>query len=245
MLNYIKRLYYEVGKYENLAKTPTRVPKARRKVTEDLIRKHLKMQQIEEILEIGTGSGYITEVISKVIKEENCNLSIMDFSESFLETTRQLNIKLKNVYLNDIQDIDTALPQKFDLVVFQEILEHLVSPFIAMQNINKFLNNNGIVVVSIPNSFYWRYFLSFIKSIIIGKKKSIKDTHITELSPYGFIKLASMAGFQIEQIFCYPCFYKGGLSILMGQEVLFLIRKVDEPENCWKDLQDSIVHQWK
>ena len=56
------------------------------------------------------------------------------------------------------------LPQKkFDLIVFLDTLEHLIEPDAALENANKLLKKNGLIIITTPNlcSFVNRFSLPF------------------------------------------------------------------------------------
>jgi SAM-dependent methyltransferase len=65
----------------------------------------------------------------------------------------------------------TALPfvdRTFDIVVCKDILEHLLEPLYVLKEAIRTLQDNGTIVVSVPNHFYWpmRLRILFGKGII-------------------------------------------------------------------------------
>lgn len=60
-------------------------------------------------------------------------------------------------------DITETLPKigKFDVIVFMDVLEHLINPDVAIVNINKLLKDGGLLIITTPNlaCFFNRIFL--------------------------------------------------------------------------------------
>ena len=56
-------------------------------------------------------------------------------------------------------DIDGALAQlprhKFDCIVFNDVLEHLVDPWAVLRAVKPLLSEGGCIVASIPNMRFW------------------------------------------------------------------------------------------
>jgi 2-polyprenyl-3-methyl-5-hydroxy-6-metoxy-1,4-benzoquinol methylase len=48
-----------------------------------------------------------------------------------------------------------------DCVTLQEVIEHLEGAALAVKEINRVLKPRGVLIVSAPNPYYWRHFLSF------------------------------------------------------------------------------------
>jgi SAM-dependent methyltransferase len=77
-----------------------------------------------------------------------------DYALSGLQVGRQFGVHGVVVNLNS----STALPfadRTFDLVVCSDILEHLLEPLIVLKEAIRVLRDDGVVVISVPNHFYW------------------------------------------------------------------------------------------
>lgn len=62
-------------------------------------------------------------------------------------------------------DVDNGLPYKnesFDLIWCSEVLEHLKDPELVLVQMSKLLKKNGIIVVTVPNSYFWLMKLFYI-----------------------------------------------------------------------------------
>jgi SAM-dependent methyltransferase len=68
-------------------------------------------------------------------------------------------------------NLEAALPfpdRSFDLIVCKDILEHLLEPLLVLREAMRLLRDDGTIIISVPNHFYWpmRLRLLFGKGII-------------------------------------------------------------------------------
>jgi len=76
--------------------------------------------------------------------------------ELFESAAQQAQEVLDKVLIGDIADLIDQLPEGyFDLVIFNDVLEHLVDPFTVLARIKSKLSGRGMVVSSIPNIRYY------------------------------------------------------------------------------------------
>ena len=248
MYDYITELYDSVSRFEQLKEVAGYSEIARAKVTQKMFRKFLQTADRPcAVLEIGPGSGFITEYLDKNLPEEGwCQLDLVDFSGGFLENTKQKNYKVREYIELDVTLFQSSFPiqQKYDLILFQEVLEHLVSPFVALNNINAMLKPNGYLYLTIPNSGHWKriFHETFLPKAFL-RPKTFLNTHISELSTIGLAKLVNMAGFDIKEVHYYSSRYPI-LKPLTSTQVGFFLEKAETPEQRWKELTAIIESRW-
>lgn len=96
------------------------------------------------VLDVGCNEGYIG-------KYSNINSDFygIDFNEDALENAKKHYKKVACINLNT----DTSVPwgEKFDCIVFGDVLEHLIFPEKVLRNILNRLDSGGLVIVSLPN----------------------------------------------------------------------------------------------
>lgn len=99
------------------------------------------------VLDIGCNDGYL-----KDISHESNTFYGIDYSET---SVREANKKFKSAVQKDLNDLNNlALPWniKFDVLVFGDILEHLLYPEKVLNfYVNSYLKENGVVIISLPN----------------------------------------------------------------------------------------------
>ena len=117
----------------------------------------------------------IAKKISKKLKE---NIKILDFGSGYTNYNKQ-NKKL-NFYTFDISktksssNISTLSDLKkyrFDLIIANQVFEHLKYPKLTIEILNKILSKDGFIKLELPSSFF--IYLKFFLLKIIGPKKII------------------------------------------------------------------------
>jgi 2-polyprenyl-3-methyl-5-hydroxy-6-metoxy-1,4-benzoquinol methylase len=126
-----------------------------------------RQQQVLELIEgntvvdVGCYAGlFVTEARRKFPEktiigvdyfEDNIRIAHLLFPE------QQNNFRRMSVY--ELKFADGSV----DCVTLQEVLEHLEGAGQAVKEINRVLRQGGVVIVSVPNPFYWRDLLRFIR----------------------------------------------------------------------------------
>ena len=245
MFDYINELYQRVGKVENLDKVENANSIRRREITKKVIKYLIDAGNVANILEIGPGSGYVTKGICEVLAEKKgVTFDILDFSDSFIQTTKSRGLKINNAYIADISSIDFHIEEHYDLILCQEVIEHLTCPYVAVNNINSVLNSNSYLFLTLPNAFYYRHLLMAIKLTNARRAVNMKDTHIAELSVLGAIKLLSMSGFEIDKTYYYGS-KTPLIRIILSEQIGFLARKVSRPKDSWIELEARLLREWQ
>jgi 2-polyprenyl-3-methyl-5-hydroxy-6-metoxy-1,4-benzoquinol methylase len=140
----------------------------------------------------------IAEKISEKLKK---NIKVLDFGSgytSYYKKNKNLNFytfdisKIKNS--NNISKISDLTKYKFDLIIANQVFEHLKYPKITLDIFNKILNKNGYIKLELPSSFF--IFFKFFLLKIIGPKKIILNDffpieHINSFTNKSIDKLTS------------------------------------------------------
>ncbi len=246
MFTYINELYERAGKVLQLKEIADWTAIARGNATSKAFQRVEKISNsLNDVLEIGSESGFITEYIQKdILSTSDCRLDVMDLSESFLENVKNKRFPVREYIQFDITNQKLEMPyrNRYDLIFLQEVLEHLVAPFIALTNINEMLKPGGYLYLTIPNTNHWS--MVFFRQKAIVKRGSLLDTHISEISPMGLVKLVSMAGFDVIDIDYYASKSRM-FNFLRSSQVGFLLRKSTAPEDRWHDLANQLIARWE
>lgn len=99
------------------------------------------------VLDIGCNAGYIGHYL---IKNKNCVCDGIDCSEKFLTKAKKggyRNVFKINLYLDSF-----ALKEKYDILLFIDILEHLPNPYlILLKLVKENLKKDGVAIICLPN----------------------------------------------------------------------------------------------
>lgn len=133
---------------------------------------------VNKVLDIGCSTGTLGEEI----KHRNSNAEIMgiELNEKMAAIAKG---KLDRVILGDIEKIDFTehfIPNYFDCIILADILEHLKNPWDVLKRAKNYLNNEGIIITSIPNV---RHYTTIINLVFSGywpyRERGIHDkTHL-------------------------------------------------------------------
>lgn len=94
----------------------------------------------KEVLDFGTGNGGFL-IHSKSIAKAICGHEI---DNSLIEHYAKHGLEVKNNLGN--------CENKFDVITMFHVLEHVENPQKVLQNLKKYLNKNGRLVIEVPNS---------------------------------------------------------------------------------------------
>jgi 2-polyprenyl-3-methyl-5-hydroxy-6-metoxy-1,4-benzoquinol methylase len=150
--------------------------KRRIECTLELIKDAMQATQgIPRILDLGCGQGHITARIQETYP--NAEISALDYSVSAIQYAvdhfPQIAFDVANVY---------ELPYAssyFDIVVCNNLWEHVPDPLSLLQGISKIIKPLGFLIISTPS----RYRLENLIRVMRGKSVTfVSNHHVTEYS---------------------------------------------------------------
>lgn len=155
---------------------------------------------ISKVLDVGCSTG----AFGKQIKQRNNNLEVVgiELDEKMANVAKK---KLDKVIVGDIENInlaDSFSPDYFDCMIFADILEHLKNPWAILKNITRFLNDNGVVIASIPNIRHCSTITNLLfKGYWPYRERGIHDrTHLRFFTLRNIRELFQYANLNIERI---------------------------------------------
>ena len=115
----------------------------------------------------------------------------VEFKDEIAEKGRQKGRNIITGIIDDILDTD----KKFDLIIMNNLIEHVLDPVGEMKKAYQLLKPNGCIIMETPNTDCWDYVIS---------KKYWGGLHVprhTYLFSSGNLKLlAEQTGFIVEEI---------------------------------------------
>lgn len=150
----------------------------------------------KKVLDIGCGNG----TFAKAIKERN-NAEVwgIELMEAEAETAKSI---LHRIFIGPCEDYIIDLPNGyFDAIYFNDVLEHLVDPYVVLKNIKKKLAPKGVIISSIPNIRYHSALYSLvIKKDFKYEEYGIMDkTHMRFFTNKSIRKMYTDLGYNIKQ----------------------------------------------
>lgn len=120
------------------------------------------------------------------------NVIGIDLSEECVDFLQK---KGYNIIKGDVENFD--IDQKFDVIIAGEIIEHLSNFQGFFNSIKKHLNDDGILIITTPNVFYFRQ----IFFLLIRGHPSVNETHTCWFDEIVLKQLLVRFGFSIENIY--------------------------------------------
>lgn len=150
------------------------------------------------ILDIGCGKGGFANSLKKL----NQNIEIWGV-EPNIKSLKDFSSNLDFVIQKKVEDCEIELEhKKFDIISFNDVLEHIDYPENTLNHIKQYLKKDGKIYASVPNFL----FFPNIYNILINQDWKYTDsgildkTHLRFYTKKSIERLFNDNGFEIEHI---------------------------------------------
>lgn len=134
------------------------------------------------ILDCGCGAG---EYVQELMKQKNAKVWGIEFSEEKVNQYKSQYPSMSNVLQGDIENMPFE-SESFDLVILNEVLEHVPNQIEGLREIYRVLKRNGKLIVFSPNRLY-----PFETHGVLSKKSDNIISKSIPFIPYIPIRLGS------------------------------------------------------
>jgi SAM-dependent methyltransferase len=146
-------------------------------------------EEIDTILEIGCADGNFGFRLKEMGAREVWGVEVVE------SAAKEAQKVLDRVLIGDIADLMDQLPDAyFDLVVCNDVLEHMVDPFTFLSEVKRSMTQRGVVVSSIPNI---RYYLTF-RDLLVDKKWEYQEFGILDRTHLRFFTVDSIRNMYVR-----------------------------------------------
>jgi 2-polyprenyl-3-methyl-5-hydroxy-6-metoxy-1,4-benzoquinol methylase len=116
----------------------------------DLVSKVINgKKDVKNILDVGCGYGLLSKELKKTYPK--LNLYGIEHAKEVSQSS-QKTLKLLQYNIEDMALIKSKLKsQKFDIIIFSDVLEHLYDPVGIIKSYRSLLEEDDIIVVTVPN----------------------------------------------------------------------------------------------
>jgi len=174
------------------------------------LRKILRFANIkprDRVLDLGCGEGHLLLMMKRAAK-----MNGMDISKVALKRTAEVLRKKPYITIKQGDAENTGLKDKeFTKIVCSEMLEHVQKPRKVMEEIHRILDNNGLLVISVPDERRIKMIMRIARAFGIDRllraprKGEEYEWHIHE-ADVKFVKAISKGLFRIKRIERTPVF---------------------------------------
>ena len=164
-----------------------------------------------KILDVGCGYGHNG---AEIMKKNNAVFGV-DISPMAVEKAKK---RLTFAAVADFSRPET-LPEeirreKFDMVIFSDILEHVYDPLLLVRNAVPLMKENATLLVSVPNIANWLTRLRLLLGSWEYTVSGMMDrTHIRFFTLKSIKRLIAEAGFEVVHVYATPYFLRGLMGI--------------------------------
>ncbi len=157
----------------------------------------LPIDPTASILEIGCGNGATGAM---ALSEGRCGRYVG--VELFEDAATEARDVLSEVIVGNVETLDfNWQPASFDVVIFSEVLEHLLQPGNVLKTMARFVRPGGLLLASSPNISHWRIIKELIKGRFELADQGVFDrTHLRWFTPATFVGLVEDAGFVVAEL---------------------------------------------
>lgn len=148
----------------------------------------------KKVIDVGCGSGAFAHTIKQRNNAEVWGIELME------EEGKTATNFLDRVFIGLVEDFIDELPDNyFDVMYFNDVLEHLVDPYTVLQKMKNKLAPGGVVISSIPNIRYHGAF----KMYLFNKEWKYQDfgimdfTHMRFFTGKSILRMYDQAGFNV------------------------------------------------
>jgi len=148
-----------------------------------------------KILEVGCGAGQFCTLLKREDRE-------IWGVEMNAEAAQKANDICTFVLVGDFDTVFKQLPENhFDCVIFNDVLEHMYSPWDTIRLVKSLLSADGVLVTSIPN---FRYISNLITEVLFHGEFEYKpeggildDTHIRFFTTKSIRRMFREEGYEV------------------------------------------------
>ena len=151
----------------------------------------LQIAGIPSLLDVGCGEGWAL----KYFKKKSWEVMGLDYSEFGCKNQNPDCLKylmVGDIYANIKLLINDS--RKYDCIWLDNVLEHVTEPLMLLENCRKLINDNGILVVEVPNDFSITQQYLFNKGYISKPFWVVNPDHISYFNKEGLTSIFDQTG---------------------------------------------------
>jgi len=160
-----------------------------------------------KVLEVGCANGRMTKYLLK----KGCRITGVEILPELASEAEKFCEKVIVGNIEDEKTLSKFEGKKYDVILFMDVLEHLVNPQKVLLRIKDFLEKNGCNIISLPNIV----FLSQRLKILFGRFSYQKEGGILDESHLRFFTLRTAkkmfyeCKYEIESFYSVPKIFRG------------------------------------
>lgn len=148
-------------------------------------------------LDVGCASGYI----ARELKKKKCSTYGIEIDPISVCEAQKYCVEVLNVDVEKLEGLPFNWPNKFDVIIFSDILEHLIRPDLVLYRLRRYVKPDGYVIASIPNIARIEIRLKLTFGFFEYRNSGIlSKSHLRFFTLKSAKKLFKIAGYQVERV---------------------------------------------
>lgn len=176
------------------------------------------------ILDVGCNTGMVGK---KIIQRKD---AIVDGIDINAESLRQAKKVYRKVFQRDLSrervEIDK---EKYDYIIFSDILEHLPRPDLTLRSFRKYLKDDGLFIISLPNVARLEIRLGLLLGDFNYAPGILSEDHLRFFTKKSAAEMIEKCGYNIENIVPTGFGHRFGIATnLTAFQFVFVCKKLYE-----------------
>ena len=158
-------------------------------------------------LDVGCFNGNLGR---ELIRKKGCVVDGIDYREDMLKEAKKNGYRNTFMFNLSDQNLDfSTISEKYDYIIFADVLEHLVNPKGVLTLLKAKLKNDGRVIISLPNvAFILNRFFLLIGKWDYKEFGTLDKTHLKFFTIESGQRMVEDSGFKVRKVTPYDQFKK-------------------------------------
>ncbi len=149
------------------------------------------------VLEIGAGPGHMTQAMAK----KGCKIVALEVDPEAATFCRPFATR---VIIGDVERLELEpelVGERFDVILFGDVLEHLAKPELVLNKSRKYLNHGGFLVMSLPNVAHGSVRLALLQGDFTYQSLGLLDvSHLRFFTLRSIASLLHDNGYEMQEL---------------------------------------------
>ncbi|MBA4318825.1 MAG: hypothetical protein C0412_10530 [Flavobacterium sp.] len=147
------------------------------------------------VLDVGCNTGMIGREIMRK------KMGVVDGVDINEEALRQAGAFYRKVFQRDLSSGEVAIEdEKYDYIIFSDVLEHLSRPDLILRGVGKYLKDDGRIIISLPNVARMEIRLGLLMGKFDYAPGILSEDHLRFFTRKRALKMIEKCGYEAEKV---------------------------------------------